>query len=164
MKKHKRYNLGDKIIKCCGINVNGKIEETHILLKDICRFLDQRESRIEIICKIGFHDCHAVTLGVKDAQEKAELPINMAGTLWLNGHGLQQIIHGGLLVVGQVPKEEVFSDCPLQVFQQVPYLQEDSPNFKFIDCGGIESIDGIIDIIDTDPPSGWWKGDLGGEL
>ena len=136
-------------IKATCISVNGTIEELYFNLNDINRF-GKADDGVEAICKVGYEDRYAVILASRGAQEKKELPINMAGTVWLNAHGMPSIIHGNLLVIGMIPKATSFSDCPDEVALQVPLLREEGEKSNFIMVnyhGCSEQL--IDDIIDT---------------
>ena len=135
-------------IKGTCIGVNGEVKDLYFNLKDITRF-GQSEDGVEAICKVGFEDKFAVILSARGSQDKKELPINMAGTFWLNAHGLSKIIHGNLLVLGMIPKATSFSDCPDEVALQVPLLREEGSNFKMMNCNGLDSEEIIDEIIEA---------------
>ena len=141
-----------KQIKATCIGVNGSIDELFFNLKDINRF-GKADDGVEAICKVGYDDRFAVILASKGSQEKKELPINMAGTIWLNAHGMPKIIYGNLLVVGMIPKETSFSDCPDEVALQVPLLREEGAgsNFMMVDYSGCSEqlFDEIIDTVNS---------------
>jgi len=126
-----------KNLKATCIGVNGRIDELCFDINDINRF-GKADDGVEAICKVGFDDRYAVILASRGAQEKKELPINMAGSLWLNAHGMPKIVYGNLLVVGMIPKEKSFSNCPDEVALQVPHLREegDGSNFKIFGYSG----------------------------
>ena len=137
-------------IKATCIGVNGMIEELYFNLKDINRF-GKADDGVEAICKVGYDDRFAVILASRGSQEKKDLPINMAGSLWLNAHGMPKIIYGNLLVVGMIPKATSFSDCPDEVALQVPLLREEGvgSNFKMVNYSGCSEqlFDDIIDTV-----------------
>jgi len=137
-------------IKATCIGVNGTIEELYFKINDINRF-GKSDDGVEAICKVGYDDRYAVILASRGAQEKKELPINMAGSLWLNAHGMPKIIYGNLLVIGMIPKATSFSDCPDEVALQVPLLREEGGggNFKMVNYSGCSEqlFDEIIETV-----------------
>jgi len=112
-------------VEACFVRTNGKIEK--LLVSSLEDYQQAVGGLIEPIGKIGFHDCFGVVIGDEEAR-CTEKPINMPVTLWLNSHNISQIVHGDILIVGQIPKEEDWSDCPEQVYAQLPKLWHD-PEF-----------------------------------
>ena len=140
MKNNKTDSLA-----CALIRTNGKIE----LLR--CKTLEDMQKAvggyIEVVARVGFNERFAVVLGDEEAKLK-ETPINMCGTLWLNSHGFKQVVHGDLVLVGQVPKDDDFVDCPNEAVSELPDLWEE-PRIVCVSSSEEKSIAELFQILNA---------------
>ncbi len=134
------------------IKTNGKVEQKTILKAVESEALQGLVGGLlEIVAKVGFDDRYAVLIGNEEAKCGEGLPINMAGTLWMNAHGMEQIIHGDLVVVGEKPKSEgEICDYPEAAFNQIPKLWEEPK----IEVFTADSFDELMEIMNNNNNEG----------
>tara|TARA_Y100000310_G_scaffold252208_1_gene258890 strand:+ start:409 stop:849 length:441 start_codon:yes stop_codon:yes gene_type:complete len=133
-----------KQVKCCTVKTNGKVSRIMVPEGDLRPLIKSVGGDLEAIGKIGYDFGYGIALGNENAK-KQELPINMPVTIWLNCNGVRGIFHGDVVIVGLVPKEENFSDCPIDVWEEMPQLLH-APKFRHINIS-LDSPESIKDAL-----------------
>ena len=140
--------LTKNVLKSIVIKCSGKVESYSIprlIQLKVLQFLVK--GNIEIVAKIGFEDIFAVVFGNEEGRIK-ELSINMPATLWLNAHGVAQVVHGDLVVVGELPNSEGdICDVPEEVYSQIPKLWQ-APKFEIFSADTFDELMGALGLDD----------------